>query len=60
LDYSGTVKPLRVVERWVLSATPGQPKEEKKYHGTVRDMISASSHVLSSISRGRYPIGIWQ
>jgi hypothetical protein len=48
---------LRVVERCVLSATPGQPKEKKKYHGTIRDMISASSHVLSSIS-GMYLVGI--
>jgi hypothetical protein len=39
---------LREVERWVLSATPCQPKEKKKHHGTIRDMIVASSHVLSS------------
>ena len=39
----------RVVERWLLSATPGQPKEKRKYQGTIRDMIAASSHVLSSM-----------
>ena len=42
----------RVVERWVLRATPGQPKGGKKHHDTISDMIAASSHVLSSVSRG--------
>ena len=41
-----------MVERWVLSGTPGQPKEENNHHGPIRDMIVdvASSHVLSLIS----------
>jgi 2-methylaconitate cis-trans-isomerase PrpF len=39
---------LRVVERCVLSAAPSQPKGEKKHHDTIRDMMAASSHVLSS------------
>ena len=43
---------LREVERWVLSATPCQPKEKKKHHGTIRDMIVASSHVLSLSPKG--------
>jgi hypothetical protein len=43
---------LRVVERCVLSAAPGQPKGKKKHHDIIRDMIAASSHVLSSISSG--------
>jgi hypothetical protein len=43
---------LRVVERWVLSATPCQPKERKKHHGAMRNMIAASSHVLSSSPEG--------
>jgi hypothetical protein len=33
-------------------------KGEKIYHGTIRDMISSSSLVLSSTSSGRYPVGI--
>ena len=49
---------LRKVEMWVLSATPGQTKGKKKYHGAIRDMIVASSHVLSLITRARYPVGI--
>jgi hypothetical protein len=28
-------------ERWMLSATPGQPKERKKHHGAIRNMIAA-------------------
>jgi hypothetical protein len=36
----------------MLRAAPGQPKGEKKHHDTIRDMIAASLHVLSSISRG--------
>ena len=43
---------LRVVERWVLSATPCQPKERKKYHGAIRNVIAASSHVLSLSPEG--------
>jgi hypothetical protein len=31
----------------MLSATPCQPKERKKHHGAIRNMITASSHVLS-------------
>jgi len=27
--------------RWMLSATPGQPKERKKNHGAMRNMITA-------------------
>jgi hypothetical protein len=49
---------LRVVERCVLISIPGQPKEKNRVHSTIRDMISASTHVLSSISSGRYPVGI--
>jgi hypothetical protein len=33
-------------------------KGEKTYHGTIMDMISASSLVLSSTSSWRYPVGI--
>jgi hypothetical protein len=29
------------VDRWVLSATPGEQKGKKKHHGTIRDMIVA-------------------
>ena len=36
----------------MLSASPGQPKGEKKHHDTIRDMIATSSHLLSSISHG--------
>ena len=36
----------------MLSAAPGQPKGKKKHHDTIRDLMLASSHVLSSISRG--------
>jgi hypothetical protein len=32
---------LRVGERWLLSATPCQPKERKKQHGAIRNMITA-------------------
>jgi hypothetical protein len=45
---------MREVERWVLSATPGQPNGKKKHHGTIRDMIVASPHVISFLTRGRY------
>jgi hypothetical protein len=43
---------LRVVERCVLSAAPGQSTGEKKHHDTIRDKMAALSHVLCSISRG--------
>jgi hypothetical protein len=46
---------LREVERCVLSAAPGQPKEEKKHHDTIADIIAASSHVLSSTISRRVP-----
>ena len=38
---------LRGVEVWVLRVAPSQPEEKKKYHGTIRDMITASSYMLS-------------
>jgi hypothetical protein len=46
------------VERWVLSATPGQQKRKKKLHGAIKDFIVASSNVFPLITRGRYPVGI--
>ena len=54
---------LRAVERWVLNATPCQPKERKKHRGAIRNMITASSsHVLSFIPRGStqwvYSVGL--
>jgi hypothetical protein len=36
----------------MLSATPCQPKERNKNHGDMRNMITASSHVLSLSSEG--------
>jgi len=41
---------LRAVERWVLSAIPCQQKEKR--HGTIGDMIVASSHILSLSPEG--------
>jgi hypothetical protein len=38
---------LTVVKRWMLSATPCQPKARKKHHGAIRNMTTASSHVIS-------------
>ena len=29
-----------------------KPRDQKKHHDTIRDMMAASSHVFSSISRG--------
>ena len=37
---------MREVEMWVLRVAPRQPEDKKKYHGTIRDMIPASSFVL--------------
>jgi hypothetical protein len=34
---------LRVVERCVLRAAPGQPNRERKHHDTTGNMIAASS-----------------
>jgi len=50
---------LRMAEGCMHGATPGQPKGEKKHHDTTEIMISASSHVLSSVSRGRNQMGIY-
>ena len=36
----------------MVRPAPGQPKREKKHNDTRRDMIAASPHVFSSISRG--------
>ena len=33
-------------------------RRKKKNHSTIRDIIPASSHVLSSISSGKYPAGM--
>ena len=43
---------LKVVERCVLRSAPGQSKGEQKHHDTTRDMIAASSHVLSLSPEG--------
>jgi hypothetical protein len=42
---------------YVVSAAPCQPEEIKKYHGSIRDMIGASSHVPQCfvITKRRYP-----
>jgi len=37
----------------VLRVAPSQPEEKKKYHGTIRDMITASSYTFF-IAKGRY------
>jgi hypothetical protein len=37
----------RSMEKWVLSAASRQTEEIKKYHGTIRNMIVASSNVRS-------------
>jgi len=36
----------------VLRVAPRQPEEKKKHHGTLRDMIAASSRVLSLSPKG--------
>ena len=43
---------LRVVKRWMLSATPCQPKARKKHYGAIRNIITALSHVLSLSPEG--------
>jgi len=43
---------LREVDGWVLSATPCQPKERKKHHVAVRNMIAASSACASLSPEG--------
>jgi hypothetical protein len=46
---------LREVEVWVLRAAPRQPEEEKNYHGTMRDMITASSNSNFLSPKGDVP-----
>ena len=33
---------------WVLRVAPRQPEEKNKYHGTIRNMVTAASHIISS------------
>ena len=51
---------LREVEEWMLRLAPIQLEEKKKCHGTIRDIIRASTYLLFFITKGRYPVGIWR
>ena len=47
------INSLRMVERWLLSYKHHvNRKSKKKHHGTIRNMIAASSHVLSLSPEG--------
>ncbi len=41
---------------------PREPEEQKEYHGTIRDMITASSYMLSLSPKGdtHMALGIWR
>ncbi len=47
------------VEVWVqMRVAPRQPEEKKKYYGIIRDMITASSNIISLSSKGDTQYGI--
>jgi hypothetical protein len=53
-----------LIDGEVLSEPPRQPKgkgssRERDHHSTIRDMMVISSHVLSLIPSGKYPMGMY-